>query len=45
MEGPQSRVEEQVTNGFCVRLALLYLLVKGEPSKETGQRQLSEVRK
>ncbi|MBW2977714.1 aspartate carbamoyltransferase catalytic subunit [Candidatus Woesearchaeota archaeon] len=45
MEGPQSRVEEQVTNGFCVRLALLYLLVKGEPGKETGQKQLSGVRK
>jgi aspartate carbamoyltransferase catalytic subunit len=31
MEGPQSKVEEQVTNGFCVRLALLFLLGKCDP--------------
>ncbi|MBN2458354.1 aspartate carbamoyltransferase catalytic subunit [Candidatus Woesearchaeota archaeon] len=33
MECAQSKVEEQVTNGFCVRLALLYLLVRGDPGK------------
>ena len=31
MDGPQSVVEDQVTNGFAVRLALLYLLIKGNP--------------
>jgi len=30
MEGPQSVVEEQVENGFALRLALLYLLLGGE---------------
>ena len=46
MDGPQSRVEEQVTNGFAIRLALLYLLVKAAPEKETGQKKLvTEVKK
>lgn len=34
MDGPQSVVEEQVTNGFCIRLALLYLLIKGNPRSD-----------
>ncbi len=31
MEGDQSVVEDQVTNGFCTRMALLYLMIKGNP--------------
>ncbi len=31
MDCPQSRVEDQVTNGFCIRMALLYLMIKGNP--------------
>jgi aspartate carbamoyltransferase catalytic subunit len=34
MEGSQSKVEEQVTNGFCIRLALLYLLGKCDPGNK-----------
>lgn len=45
MESMQSKVEEQVTNGFCIRLALLYLLVNGSPGKKTGQKKLSGVGK
>ncbi|MBD3312808.1 aspartate carbamoyltransferase, partial [Candidatus Woesearchaeota archaeon] len=46
MEGSQSKVEEQVTNGFCIRLALLYLLVKGNPGgpgESASQKRLNEV--
>jgi len=45
MEGPQSKVEEMVTNGFCIRLALLYLLLKGKPGEPSRQKRLIEVRK
>ncbi len=31
MEHPRCVVEDQVTNGFCIRMALLYLMVKGNP--------------
>jgi len=31
MDHPRCKVEDQVTNGFCIRMALLYLLVKGNP--------------
>ncbi len=40
MDGPQSVVEEQVTNGFCVRLALLHLLIRGNPRTDfKGERK------
>ncbi len=43
MESDQSKVEEQVTNGFCIRLALLFLLMRGKPGKKPAQKKLSEV--
>lgn len=42
MDGPQSKVEEQVTNGFCVRLALLYLIVKGEEMRKNRGEELAK---
>jgi aspartate carbamoyltransferase catalytic subunit len=33
-DGPQSVILEQVTNGLAVRMALLYLLLGGEPMGE-----------
>jgi len=35
-DGPQSVILEQVTNGVAVRMALLYLLLGGEPLGEDG---------
>ena len=40
MEGPQSYVEEQVTNGFALRMALLYLLIKCPFTRECKQTKL-----
>jgi len=37
MEGPQSVVEEQVTNGYNIRLALLYLIVKEYEEKRIAR--------
>jgi aspartate carbamoyltransferase catalytic subunit len=37
--GPQSRIEEQVTNGVAVRMALLYLLARQEPAQRTEGRR------
>lgn len=37
MEGPQSAIEEQVTNCFAVRFAILTLLILGKPG--TGEKQ------
>ncbi|MBI4176081.1 MAG: aspartate carbamoyltransferase catalytic subunit [Candidatus Aenigmarchaeota archaeon] len=44
LEGPQSVVQEQVTNGFAVRLALLSLLVMGKPGGDGKQKTLAEVK-
>src|ERR1700756_5225080 len=34
-DGPQSCVLEQVTNGVAVRMAILYLLISGDPGDGT----------
>jgi aspartate carbamoyltransferase catalytic subunit len=34
LDGPQCVVLDQVTNGYCVRLALIYLLIRKAPKSE-----------
>jgi len=40
MEGPQSVVEDQVTNGLAIRMALLFLLIKRPKPMKEKQAQL-----
>jgi aspartate carbamoyltransferase catalytic subunit len=42
MEHERCRVEDQVTNGFCTRMALLYLMIKGNPGLYKEKKKTSE---
>ncbi len=42
IEGPQSVIEEQITNCFAVRFALLTLLMLGKPGSGQKQKRLTE---
>ena len=42
IEGPQSAIEEQITNCFAVRFAVMVLLILGNPGNSRTQKKLVE---